>query len=80
MSEQYARTKIGRNAPCPCGSGKKHKRCCLTQVEHPHTHRCAGCGKEFELSEEVFTLDLSELESLSETKLAELIEHASRLG
>ena len=21
-------TKIGRNAPCPCGSGKKHKRCC----------------------------------------------------
>ena len=22
--------KIGRNDPCPCGSGKKHKRCCLT--------------------------------------------------
>lgn len=21
-------TKIGRNAPCPCGSGKKHKKCC----------------------------------------------------
>lgn len=21
--------KIGRNAPCPCGSGKKHKKCCL---------------------------------------------------
>ena len=20
---------IGRNAPCPCGSGKKYKRCCL---------------------------------------------------
>ncbi len=20
--------KIGRNRPCPCGSGKKHKRCC----------------------------------------------------
>lgn len=20
--------KIGRNAPCPCGSDKKHKRCC----------------------------------------------------
>lgn len=20
--------KIGRNSPCPCGSGKKHKRCC----------------------------------------------------
>ena len=21
-------SKIGRNAPCPCGSGKKYKRCC----------------------------------------------------
>lgn len=22
------RVKIGRNDPCPCGSGRKHKRCC----------------------------------------------------
>jgi tetratricopeptide (TPR) repeat protein len=22
-------TKIGRNDPCPCGSGKKYKKCCL---------------------------------------------------
>lgn len=22
--------KIGRNQPCPCGSGEKYKRCCLT--------------------------------------------------
>jgi preprotein translocase subunit SecA len=21
--------KIGRNQPCPCGSGKKYKKCCL---------------------------------------------------
>ena len=21
-------TKIGRNDPCPCGSGKKYKQCC----------------------------------------------------
>lgn len=27
----YTRTqpKIGRNDPCPCGSGKKYKKCCL---------------------------------------------------
>lgn len=24
-----AKPKIGRNDPCPCGSGKKYKRCCL---------------------------------------------------
>jgi len=23
--------KIGRNDPCPCGSGKKHKKCCLNK-------------------------------------------------
>ena len=23
-----ATTKIGRNVPCPCGSGKKFKHCC----------------------------------------------------
>ncbi|MGO1367976.1 MAG: SEC-C metal-binding domain-containing protein [Senegalia sp. (in: firmicutes)] len=23
--------KVGRNDPCPCGSGKKHKKCCLNK-------------------------------------------------
>jgi len=23
-----AQVKTGRNEPCPCGSGKKYKRCC----------------------------------------------------
>lgn len=22
-------TKVGRNDPCPCGSGRKYKKCCL---------------------------------------------------
>ena len=25
--------KLGRNAPCDCGSGKKYKRCCLRKDE-----------------------------------------------
>lgn len=24
-------TKTGRNDPCPCGSGKKYKKCCLAE-------------------------------------------------
>ena len=30
--EPYERAdpKVGRNDPCPCGSGKKYKRCCGT--------------------------------------------------
>ena len=27
--EPRASPKIGRNQPCPCGSGKKYKKCCL---------------------------------------------------
>jgi hypothetical protein len=25
-------TKVGRNDPCPCGSGKKYKKCCSNQT------------------------------------------------
>lgn len=27
-------TKVGRNDPCPCGSGKKFKKCCLNKEKH----------------------------------------------
>lgn len=29
MKNKNEASKISRNAPCPCGSGKKYKRCCL---------------------------------------------------
>ena len=29
IDEKRAAPKINRNAPCPCGSGKKYKKCCL---------------------------------------------------
>jgi hypothetical protein len=32
--EPYRREKLpGRNAKCPCGSGKKAKRCCLDKLK-----------------------------------------------
>jgi uncharacterized protein len=30
MFEQEKRKQVGRNDPCPCGSGKKYKNCCFT--------------------------------------------------
>jgi Tfp pilus assembly protein PilF len=30
--------KIGRNAPCPCGSGKKYKKCCLLNQNEAKRH------------------------------------------
>ncbi len=31
-----SKNKIGRNAPCPCGSGKKYKQCCLGKETSKH--------------------------------------------
>ncbi len=28
-SGPLTQAKVGRNAPCPCGSGRKYKKCCL---------------------------------------------------
>ena len=28
----HSREKTGRNDPCPCGSGKKYKQCCLSKT------------------------------------------------
>ncbi|MBW2569977.1 MAG: SEC-C domain-containing protein [Deltaproteobacteria bacterium] len=32
-SQVSGRKKVGRNAPCPCGSGKKYKKCCIDLKE-----------------------------------------------
>ena len=34
--------KIGRNAPCPCGSGKKYKKCCLSREGAPRRPEAAA--------------------------------------
>ena len=34
MLHETGRRKIGRNDPCPCGSGLKYKKCCMNKEEH----------------------------------------------
>lgn len=42
---EVARPAVGRNAPCPCGSGKKFKKCCLpSQVAEPPTPTALDTG------------------------------------
>jgi hypothetical protein len=36
--------KTGRNDPCPCGSGKKYKQCCLTKTQETSATRKAHEG------------------------------------
>ena len=37
MNTRNKKTKIGRNQPCSCGSGKKFKHCCGTANKNPLT-------------------------------------------
>lgn len=37
--------KIGRNAPCPCGSGKKYKHCCLGKAAPVGAQQAPAPGK-----------------------------------
>jgi hypothetical protein len=33
LQDELSFAKVGRNDPCPCGSGKKYKKCCLLKHE-----------------------------------------------
>ena len=33
------RLKVGRNHSCPCGSGRKFKKCCMNQVHGARARR-----------------------------------------
>jgi SEC-C motif len=35
LPERDEMTPVGRNAPCPCGSGRKHKQCCGAKGASP---------------------------------------------
>ena len=39
VNERKKKFKLGRNNPCPCGSGKKYKKCCLPKDEEKKRNR-----------------------------------------
>ena len=45
--------KIGRNAPCPCGSRKKYKNCCLRKETMSIPDRIKQAVKESEYNEDI---------------------------
>ena len=38
-------SKVNRNDPCPCGSGKKYKQCCMNKDQEPRRLRAALAAK-----------------------------------
>lgn len=61
--------KISRNAPCRCGSGKKYKKCCLTQDEKT--------APENRIQDAPVRVATSEIDDLS-NKAVDLIEIGER--
>ncbi len=58
--------KIGRNDPCPCGSGKKYKKCCLATDEARQTQFHRQIAKDAASTEPSW--DLPEPEALPDTE------------
>jgi tetratricopeptide (TPR) repeat protein len=50
-------SKISRNAPCPCGSGKKYKKCCLQQDEKRSLHQSPSVRNMEDIFDEYNGLD-----------------------
>lgn len=56
------RVKIGRNDPCPCGSGKKYKRCCYGKQTAPASEEVRPVGALDELRHAVQDREFGSLE------------------
>lgn len=39
LSPRKLLPKIGRNEPCPCGSGKKFKKCCIENYDREYLYK-----------------------------------------
>jgi len=75
--------KIGRNQKCPCGSGKKYKRCCLRQDQR--TRRREARLRESELQSEpvgrnALEQDDEELSSEKKGLLEALLEDLGQIS
>lgn len=59
--------KVGRNDPCPCGSGKKYKNCCINKPIHkplPFKAKLLSQPKEVDLMQRTFGERIAEAEKL----------------
>ena len=82
---------IGRNDPCPCGSGKKHKKCCLASTQpvpaatpsppripagHDRDHEVGGYGI---VEDDLDELSNSVVDLIQQHRLDEALAACARL-
>lgn len=83
--------KTGRNDPCPCGSGKKYKTCCLTKDEavereklaaavRPAVLRLPGVAEEFTVTPAATYYGYDDTDELTDASNAVVdLVHAGKL-
>ncbi|MEK7435903.1 MAG: DUF1186 domain-containing protein, partial [Pseudomonadota bacterium] len=78
--------KVGRNDPCPCGSGKKFKKCCGKETKEPvaEEDKDGGVGKAIlwlssrhakAIKTSIAAMLNDDLDKAEQTRLQELDEH-----
>lgn len=73
--------KLGRNDPCPCGSGKKYKKCCMGK----EGSRPVDLKKWYRQKYDIRLKEPKDIEGIRETgrlvlESLEMVEHALRPG
>ncbi|MBU4318088.1 MAG: SEC-C domain-containing protein [Proteobacteria bacterium] len=60
-------SKISRNSPCPCGSGKKYKKCCLQRDEEKTINKSTSLPQKKNSIKEIeeFYAECNALDNLS---------------
>lgn len=63
---EAGKIKVGRNDPCPCGSGKKYKKCCLNRESAPSGQASNPVAAEMALNEMHQAMEGKEFSSMEE--------------
>lgn len=64
--------KVGRNDPCPCGSGKKYKSCCMNKPKPPpFKAKLLSQPKQIDLMSRTFGSHIQAAEKFLEEKTEE---------
>jgi len=66
--------KPGRNDPCPCGSGKKYKKCCLAKEEAAEREQLAEAEAKRAESTAAHRLHLQEMRAAIAERLSGALE------
>jgi len=66
--------KIGRNDPCPCGSGKKYKKCCMLNQQNP-----ASCNNNNNDDNDDTDFDQQDINLVKQERLLNLLHNFHKL-